>query len=152
MELKKIFKKFFNQEEKDHHEQGVMEKEFLIYILDDDTEFAYFLKTSLEKLLDAYVKVFFHPHNALRTLEKESKLPDLFFCDYKMPEMSGLQVQRTIKEDWSLEIPFIFITALQGEDISDEDLIVLSKPLNFIKLRQQIERFIPLESSTSKDS
>jgi response regulator RpfG family c-di-GMP phosphodiesterase len=66
---------------------------------------------------------------ALRVLE--SVTPDMILLDIMMPEMSGLEVCRIIKEQDSLrEIPVIFITALTEE--ADEARGFLAGAVDYI--------------------
>ncbi|MEE9118511.1 MAG: response regulator, partial [Calditrichia bacterium] len=51
----------------------------------------------------------------LRALKKEKY--DLIFCDWNMPDMSGMEVLKKIRSDDELkDIPFIMVTAKAEEE------------------------------------
>ena len=74
--------------------------------------------------------------------------PDLILMDIQLPEVSGLQVTKWIKEDESLcMIPIIAVTAfaMKGDkkkmrDGGCEDYI--AKPISVTRFMQTVERFL----------
>ncbi len=74
--------------------------------------------------------------------------PDLILMDIQLPEVSGLQVTKWIKEDESLcMIPIIAVTAfaMKGDkkkmrDGGCEDYI--AKPISVARFMQTVERFL----------
>jgi two-component system cell cycle response regulator DivK len=74
--------------------------------------------------------------------------PDLILMDIQLPEVSGLEVTKWIKEDKSLSmIPIIAVTAfaMKGDrekmrDGGCEDYI--AKPISVVSFLQTVERFL----------
>jgi two-component system response regulator PilR (NtrC family) len=78
-----------------------------ILIIDDEKSLLDLLTVVLKK--DGYrVKTFLAPSKVFELLEKEEC--DLLICDIKLPEMSGMEVLRYVRENRP-EIPVIMITA-----------------------------------------
>jgi len=80
--------------------------------------------------------------------------PDLVLMDIQLPEVSGLEVTRWLKEDPELKaIPVVAVTAFAMK--SDEERIrqggceaYLSKPISVAKFIETIRRFIGIGGST----
>jgi two-component system, cell cycle response regulator DivK len=80
--------------------------------------------------------------------------PDLVLMDIQLPEVSGLEVTRWLKEDTELKaIPVVAVTAFAMK--SDEERIrqggceaYLSKPISVAKFIETIRRFIGIGGST----
>jgi two-component system, cell cycle response regulator DivK len=96
-----------------------------------------------------------HGYDTLRTKDGVEALalarqhrPDLILMDIQLPEVSGLEVTKWIKEDKSLSmIPIIAVTAfaMKGDrekmrDGGCEDYI--SKPISVASFLQTVERFL----------
>jgi CheY-like chemotaxis protein len=89
-----------------------------IFVIEDNPHILDNVKLILEN--EGYeVKAFTSPKNALETLLKGEKIPDLITCDIKMAEMSGYDFYKRINQYPILnKIPFIFLTALsKPEDV-----------------------------------
>jgi two-component system, cell cycle response regulator DivK len=87
--------------------------------------------------------------NGFEALDIVRKLrPDLILMDIQLPEVSGLEVTKWIKEDKSLSmIPIIAVTAfaMKGDrekmrDGGCEDYI--AKPISVASFLQTVERFL----------
>lgn len=79
-----------------------------VLVVDDDTEVAYYLKT----LLSPYYQIIcrFDANSALKAISEE--LPDLVLSDVVMPDKTGYQLCREIKESIQLcHIPVVLVTA-----------------------------------------
>jgi two-component system, cell cycle response regulator DivK len=80
--------------------------------------------------------------------------PDLVLMDIQLPEVSGLEVTRWLKEDPELKaIPVVAVTAFAMK--SDEERIrqggceaYLSKPISVAKFIETIRQFIGIGGST----
>jgi two-component system, cell cycle response regulator DivK len=96
-----------------------------------------------------------HGYDTLRTKDGVEALalarqhrPDLILMDIQLPEVSGLEVTKWIKEDKSLSmIPIIAVTAfaMKGDrekmrDGGCEDYI--AKPISVASFLQTVERFL----------
>ena len=87
-----------------------------------------------------------HGHEALETLK--SRRPDLIIMDIQLPEISGLEVTRIIKQDEGLrDIPVIAVTAFAMK--GDEERIrqggcegYLSKPISVVSFLQTVKSFL----------
>ena len=79
-----------------------------ILVVDDDSEIVHYLKT----MLSAHYKVIscFDAASAIKIIEEET--PELILSDVMMPDMSGYEFCRTIKDDIHFcHIPVILVTA-----------------------------------------
>ena len=93
-----------------HSEEEVNGKERrqTILIVDDDAEVVHYLEVLLSK--DYRVVCRFDADAALEAIRKE--VPDLVLSDVVMPEKSGCQLCREVKEDLQLcHIPVVLVTA-----------------------------------------
>lgn len=78
-----------------------------------------------------------------------SHRPDLILMDIQLPEVSGLEVTRMLKEDENLrDIPVVAITAFAMK--GDEEKILqggceayLSKPISVAKFLETVNSFLP---------
>jgi two-component system, cell cycle response regulator DivK len=74
--------------------------------------------------------------------------PDLILMDIQLPEVSGLQVTRWIKEDADLKnIPIIAVTAfaMKGDEEKIRDggcEAYIAKPISVLSFLQTVERFL----------
>ncbi|MCR5626358.1 MAG: diguanylate cyclase [Lachnospiraceae bacterium] len=48
--------------------------------------------------------------------------PDLILSDIRMPQMNGFELQKNLKEKYSVKVPFIYITSDREEDIESQGL------------------------------
>lgn len=83
-------------------------------------------------------------------IAREEK-PDLILMDVQLPEVSGLEVTRWLKEDTQLkDIPVVAITAFAMK--GDEERIraagcndYISKPISVTRFLETVRRFAPIE-------
>ena len=88
-------------------------------------------------------------------LAREHK-PDLVLMDIQLPEVSGLDITKWLKEDDELKsIPVIAVTAfaMKGDEQKSreggcEDYI--SKPISVIKFIETVQKYLSPASETSK--
>ena len=93
-----------------HSEEEVNDKERrqTVLVVDDDAEVVHYLEVLLSK--DYRVVCRFNADAALEAIRKE--VPDLVLSDVVMPEKSGCQLCREVKEDLQLcHIPVVLVTA-----------------------------------------
>lgn len=96
-----------------------------------------------------------HGYNILQTKDGIEALriareyhPDLILMDIQLPEVSGLEVTRWIKEDDNLkEIPVIAVTAfaMKGDEEKIRDggcEAYISKPISVAHFLQTVQRFL----------
>lgn len=100
-------------------------------------------------LLDAYGYEVLQTREGLKALEiARANRPDLILMDIQLPEVSGLEVTRWIKEDAELaEIPVVAVTAFAMK--GDEERIreggceaYISKPITVQSFLDTVRRFI----------
>ena len=87
--------------------------------------------------------------NGFEALDLVRKLrPDLILMDIQLPEVSGLEVTKWLKEDDSLKsIPVVAVTAFAMK--GDEEVIrqggceaYISKPISVVSFLETVRRFI----------
>lgn len=90
----------------------------IIYVVDDESNILTFVKEVLED--ESFeVSCFLTADELLATIKKKS--PDVVITDYKMPEKSGLEVLREVKQ-LQPDIPVIMLTGYITKDILIESL------------------------------
>ncbi len=113
-----------------------------VLIVEDDPEIANFLKGLLA---DSHVlTIVSEGRNALENLESK----DVVVLDYRLPDMSGLEVLRKIKRT-KPDIPIIFITAYGDEDVAVKAFRYgvkdyLKKPFNYTELLNSLKSCLSL--------
>ena len=119
---------------------------FTILLVDDNYDFLKFLSESLAKKY--HVLKATNGKQALNVLEKEDI--DLVVSDIMMPEMDGLELCTTIKNDIRYShIPIILLTAKASEEHQLEGLSVgaddyITKPFNMEILKLRINKIIEM--------
>ncbi len=125
---------------------------FTILLVDDNHDFLTFLFESLSK--QYHVLKTTNGKLALNILEKKDV--DLVISDIMMPEMDGLELCSTIKNDIRYShIPIILLTAKAGEEHQLEGLGMgaddyISKPFNMDILKLRINKIIEMNSERKK--
>lgn len=86
-----------------------------ILIIDDESDFTYFLRLNLEQLGAYQVR---EVNQAAQALSVAAQFkPDLILVDLLMPVMNGGEVAALIREEEGLKhIPIVFLTAAGAED------------------------------------
>jgi CheY-like chemotaxis protein len=115
-----------------------------ILVIDDEQDFTYMLKLSLESMGYYRVGVENEPARALRAAREFA--PDLIVLDIMMPGLDGSEVAARIRSDSSLrDVPVLFMTALvshreaRGGSCSSGGQTFLPKTLGTGKLIECIE-------------
>jgi DNA-binding response OmpR family regulator len=81
------------------------------------------------------------------TLMKADR-PDLIVLDYRLPDMNGIDVARTMRADEALEnVPIILLSASSGDDmnaaVKDADIDeYLKKPFNPDELLEKVRELV----------
>ena len=100
-------------------------------------------------LLEAHGYIAFGTRNGIEALEFARKhRPDLILMDIQLPEVSGLEVTKWLKEDRALaHIPVVAVTAFAMK--GDEERIreggceaYLSKPISVSKFIETVRQFL----------
>jgi len=123
-----------------------------ILVVDDEITLQRLLKINLSKQ-GFYVKTVGSGQEALNIIEQDPDY-DLVLLDVMMPEMSGYQVCRKLREKFTLyELPIMFVTAkfqvhdiLEGFDLGANDYIL--KPFEFKELSARTKTLVNLKRLT----
>lgn len=118
-----------------------------IMIVDDDPGVIYTIKNGLESLGSNYdIITIENGKECLEFLENNS-IPDLIILDIMMPEMSGWETFKKIREKISAEqLPIIFLTARKDQMAKNaggflgEDFI--EKPFKIPDLKLKIDKIL----------
>ena len=87
-----------------------MDLNMKILIADDFPEVTKVMRYILKNIGFRNIREVYGGKAVLRALKKEKY--DLIFCDWSMPDMSGMEVLKKIRSDDELkDIPFIMVTA-----------------------------------------
>lgn len=125
---------------------GARSRQATIYLVDDSDVFLELLKIQLNKIVDAHLVLFTFPSHMLEFSSQDGKPPDLVISDVNMPGFNGFQLKRKAHQQWQVKVPFIFVTGLEGDDeTEDQDLVMISKPVDAELLRKEISRFLPAD-------
>jgi len=116
-----------------------------ILVVDDDPVVLHFLKRRLESLHQYDVLTAKNGKEGLKAAIDFS--PDVILMDVMMPEQSGGETVRLLKEqEQTREIPVIFMTVLleaggrKRFEINDQEFRAVSKPLYIPELLAQIRK------------
>ena len=119
-----------------------------ILIIDDEEDFAYFIKANLELVSNYEVMIYIKGKKGLKAAVKEK--PVLILLDIMMPGMDGFEVLKRLKKsEKTMRIPVIMLTA-RNEDESKieaaglycEDYIV--KPVEMRVLNSKIHKILSI--------
>ena len=124
-----------------------MEMKKKIMLVDDNPDFVYMVKRSLERLSDEYEVVGANGGKECFDLLKKGNMPDIILLDIMMPETDGWTLFSKLKEkpEWR-EIPIVFLTAKTDEyskgfgRIAAQDYI--EKPFEITDLKERIDKVL----------
>ena len=122
-----------------------------ILIVDDERDFAFFVKINLEALGGYSVSV---AHDAQNGLKMALRLnPELILLDIMMPKVSGLQLLKQLKENEpTMSIPVVMLSAKNDEEsklsaagLYGDDYLVKPVPLDILqkKIESVLKRLHP---------
>jgi two-component system cell cycle response regulator len=126
---------------------GLSFKKKILIVDDSPTTLAWFAK-----ILSSDVYQTTQAMNGSEALEKAfSELPDLILLDVMMPQMDGIEVTRTLKNDYRTQnTPIILITAMDDQDFRHTGLEAgaeefLAKPVRRQELIARVNSMITLK-------
>ncbi|MFP4653431.1 MAG: response regulator transcription factor, partial [Phormidium sp.] len=92
-----------------------------ILIVDDEPNIRILLEQALEDLEDEGVELLMASHGleALEVVQEEH--PNLIFLDVMMPKKNGLEVCKTIKQDWNQTDIYIVMLTAKGQEVEKEE-------------------------------
>lgn len=104
-----------------------------ILIVDDEPNIRILMEQTLEKLEDEGVELLVAEHGleALEMIEEEK--PDLVFLDVMMPKMNGLDVCRTVKNEWGMTDIYIIMLTAKGQEFDKQKGIEVGANLYMTK-------------------
>lgn len=138
--------------EKIRPEEAVTAKKQRVCAVDDSRMILNIYKNTLYELGVEPI-VFEFPASAVEWLEKEK--PDLLFTDLNMPEITGIELTRRIRQRYSAqELPIIMVTT--QSDIQDHEAAraagvssILFKPFDKAALERCLDEFTPSKITRS---
>ena len=123
-----------------------MDKRYRILAVDDEYINTQVIKSLLREEYDVLTAL-----NGQEAIDQVKRyMPDLILLDVMMPDMSGFEVCKIIKDDaQSADIPIIFLTALDTHDGQLEGLELgaidyLTKPIKFQLLKLRVRNHIAM--------
>lgn len=115
-------------------------KEF--YVIDDNPQIRKLISKILSSSIkECSVKEFTSLKDALEGLKNCEIHPDLIISDVMMPGENGLKLKRILKKE-SIDIPILFVTAMGGDEIFDNEYSIMSKPFSKQKLLSKISELM----------
>lgn len=112
-----------------------------VYLIDDDSEEAELFRDAIGRMDDPIEFVWFDDViEGLDALLKESTLPDMLFLDLNIPQVSGKQMLKLLRENRvTKDLPVvIYSTSISKKDMDDTSIygvkFYLQKPESFEKL------------------
>jgi CheY-like chemotaxis protein len=127
----------------DNQENGLDQKRPKILLVDDNDDICEVTSMLLSKL--GYdVAVAKSGAAAISLLEKDRVTADLLMVDFAMPEMSGLQLTRKLRNRWP-ELKVVVVTGYADDPAFQERLegeAVIKKPFTAKQLRAALEELL----------
>ena len=118
-----------------------------IMVVDDDPGVIYTVKNGLEGFSDEYQVVSVNSGAQCLQMLEDGELPDLLLLDIMMPEMSGWETYKKIRETIGNDrLPIVFLTARTDRIAKEaggflaEDYI--EKPFKVPELKQRIDKIL----------
>ena len=119
-----------------------------ILIIDDEKDFAFFVKANLQLISTYDVFIATRGKKGIKTALKE--MPDLILLDIMMPGMDGFEALKRLKNDErTYHIPVIMLTAknedeskIKASGLYADDYIV--KPVEIKTLKAKIHKILSL--------
>jgi CheY-like chemotaxis protein len=119
-----------------------------VLVIEDNNDLATLLCSLFELLGHNAVAA----NNGLEGFEKAKQdKPDIMFCDIGLPDMSGYEVVKSIRNDIALkEVPVIALTGYAGDRDIEMAMesgfnLHLAKPVNHADLQQIMSKFTRIE-------
>ncbi len=124
-----------------------MGRQAKILIIDDEKDFCHFTKINLENTGKYRVFISTNSKSGINTAIQ--KKPDLVLLDIMMPNMSGFEVLKKLKQNIStVSIPVIMLTALKSDKYMTKAMSLYSQeylvqPIEMDALVSKIDYFCP---------
>jgi two-component system response regulator RpfG len=139
---------------KNSHRLSVLRRQRKVLIVDDETTGRTILSKIVQQVEDdVSVEAFDNPQNALNWLDDNH--PDLIITDYRMPEMTGIEFIRKIRERSGMQdIPIVVITVVSEKSVRYDALeagatAFLTRPIDQIECRTSCHNLLKLHEQQS---
>lgn len=113
------------------NEQNLERSSKYILIVEDDAEIGLFLTEAIKQETTHRAVLAFTASEALALLKHDH--PDLFICDYRLPDVNGFTLYQTIRAmDAYDDVPVVLISAmpeLMNIPVEHNKLLRLQKPI-----------------------
>ncbi len=104
-------------------------KEFEVVCIDDEVELLDIYEVELAKC-GCQIKLFDKPDKAYEYIIENSKNISLVISDYKMPEMTGLELKKMLNSN-DVMVPFLMVTGFYSKEMAVEGMeLKISKFIN----------------------
>jgi two-component system response regulator VicR len=118
-----------------------------IMIVDDDPDVKYTVKYGIEKLDSNYIIININSGKECIEVLKKGNVPDLILLDINMPEMSGWETYKKIREKFNQEeLPIVFLTARTDSIAKNAGYFLaddyIEKPFKIKELKDRIDRIL----------
>lgn len=125
--------------------QPLQHSRAVIYVIDDEEDICFLYSTMLSSM--AEVKTFTDPNLFVQEMQKPNAIvPDLIITDYRMPQMTGLEMVQKVFA-LGLHFPVILLSGHLDKDAVVEAVDIgvfrlLEKPTQFEVLAETIEKIL----------
>lgn len=111
-------------------------KRKLFYIIDDDEDLSFILSKMLKKEFHCKIKLFSSLKEAMDVIEVTT--PDCIISDILLPGENGLDLGIYLKK-FPIKVPVIFVSAMNNPELIKNEVVLISKPINFERLFTMIK-------------
>ena len=136
------------------HRLSVLRRQRKVLIVDDESTGRTILSKIIQQVEDDIgVEAFDNPLEALKWLDDNH--PDLIITDYRMPEMTGIELTRKIRERPGMQdIPIMVITVVNEKSVRYDALeagatAFLTRPIDQIECRTSCRNLLKLHEQQS---
>lgn len=136
------------------HRLSVLRRQRKVLIVDDESTGRTILSKIIQQVEDDIgVEAFDNPLEALKWLDDNH--PDLIITDYRMPEMTGIELTRKIRERPGMQdIPIMVITVVSEKSVRYDALeagatAFLTRPIDQIECRTSCRNLLKLHEQQS---
>ncbi|ACK65762.1 response regulator receiver protein [Rippkaea orientalis PCC 8801] len=101
-----------------------------VLIADDEPNILILMEQTLEQLEDDYDVILLTASNGVQALDIiQTEQPDLVFLDVMMPQMSGLEVCKTVKQILGMSNTYIILLTARGQEFDRQNGLAVGADL-----------------------
>jgi DNA-binding response OmpR family regulator len=105
-----------------------------VLIVDDEPNILILMKQALEKLEDDYEVELITAANGLDALALiQEEKPELVFLDVMIPQLSGLDVCKAVKQDWKIPNIYIIMLTAKGQEYEKQNGLLVGADMYMTK-------------------